>query len=487
MSNSDTTSIRLCVIIPTYNNAGTIRQVISDVTAYCQDVIVVNDGSTDETAVVLDSLSDTITLVSYSKNRGKGHALIMGFRKAKEMGFTHAITIDADGQHFADDIPLLVKKMNEQPEGIIVGCRNLTEENMPRQNTFANRFSNFWFRLQTGIALPDTQSGFRLYNLSSLRLLSLITSRYEAELELLVFAAWAGCPISSVNVKVYYPPQEERVSHFRPIYDFFRISVLNTILCLCALIIRPFHIIKKAVYSIFSFSFFILDAIVLTIAGFVLLTLGGATEKHKYQYHWLLQKNARFIINHVPGTDFTYINKIGEDFRKPAIIISNHQSHLDLMAIMMLTPYLIILTKKWVWHNPFYGIIIRYADFFPVSDTDDMLTKIEKKVKEGYSVVIFPEGTRSEDCKIKLFQRGAFYLAEQLKLDILPVFIKGFGEVLPKTSFHLHPGTMSIEVKPRIARAQLTAEENYRELSRRMRHDYLKWNHEEVRYFRKEK
>lgn len=486
MNYSDTTNIRLCAIIPTYNNAGTIRQVISDVTAYCQDVIVVNDGSTDATAAVLDGLSTAITLVTYSKNRGKGHALIMGFRKAKEMGFTHAITIDADGQHFADDIPLLIKKMKEQPEGIIVGCRNLTEENMPRQNTFANRFSNFWFRLQTGIALPDTQSGFRLYNLSSLRLLSLITSRYEAELELLVFSAWAGYPISSVNVRVYYPPKEERVSHFRPVYDFFRISVLNTILCLGALIVRPFYFIKQAVYTIFSFLFFILDAIVFTIIGFILLTLGGATEKHKYQYHRLLQKNAQFIINHVPGTKFIYNNTIGEDFQKPAIIISNHQSHLDLMAIMMLTPKLIILTKNWVWHNPFYGIIIRYADFFPVSDTDEMMTKIEDRIKAGYSVVIFPEGTRSEDCKIKLFQRGAFFLAEQLKLDILPVFIKGFGEVLPKKSFHLHPGTMSIDVKPRIVRAHLTAEENYRELSRRMRREYLKWNHEEVRYFRKE-
>ena len=101
-------------------------------------------------------------------------------------------------------------------------------------------------------------------------------------------------------------------------------------------------------------------------------------------------------------------------------------------------------------------------------------------------MVIFPEGTRSEDCKIRLFQRGAFYLAEQLKLDILPVFIKGFGEVLPKKSFHLHPGTMSIEVMPRLCREKLTVEDNYRALTRRMRRAYLKWNHEEVRLYKKE-
>ena len=347
---------KVCVIIPTYNNAGTIAQVISDVTAYCQDVIVV-------TAVILQRLPMPITLVSYPQNRGKGHALVKGFRKAKELGFSHAITIDADGQHFADDIPILLNKMEEKPEAIIVGCRNLTEKNMPRQNTFANKFSNFWFRLQTGINLPDTQSGFRLYNLKALRLLPLVTSRYEAELELLVFAAWAGCPISSVNVRVYYPPVEERVSHFRPVYDFFRISVLNTILCVGALFYRSFYLIKQALYTIFSFCFFLVDAIILTLTGFLLITVGGATEKHKYQYHKILQKHARFIIHHVPGTKFTYHNPEGEDFEKPAIIISNHQSHLDLMAIMMLTPKLIILTKHWVWHNPFYGVIIRYADF----------------------------------------------------------------------------------------------------------------------------
>ena len=477
---------RVCVIIPTYNNAGTIVQVISDVTAYCQDVIVVNDGSTDETADILQRLTVPVTLVSYPRNKGKGHALVKGFRKAKALGFTHAITIDADGQHFAADIPILINRMEEKPEAIIVGSRNLTEKNMPRQNTFANKFSNFWFRLQTGINLPDTQSGFRLYNLKALRLLSLITSRYEAEMELLVFAAWAGCPITSVNVRVYYPPVEERVSHFRPIYDFSRISVLNTFLCIGALFYRSFYFIRQALYTIYAILFFLVDALVLTLIGFLLITVGGATEKHKYLYHKILNKNARYIIHHVPGTKFIYRNPQGEDFEKPSIIICNHQSYLDLMAIMMLTPKLIILTKDWVWHNPVYGVIIRYADFFPVSDMEEMQAKIQKKIHEGYSVVIFPEGTRSENCKVRLFQRGAFYLAEQLKLDILPVFIKGFGEVIPKKTYHLRPGTMKMEVMPRICRESLTAEDNYKVMTRRMRHAYLKWNHEEVKLYKKE-
>ena len=463
MKNSSP-NYRLCIIIPTYNNAGTIRQVVDDACRICADVIVVNDGSTDDTSEILSTLPGTTTVVSYAKNKGKGHALVEGFRKAKELGFTHAVTMDADGQHFADDIPLLVEAMKKDPDAIIVGSRNLTEENMPRQNTFANRFSNFWFRLQTGIDLPDTQSGFRLYPLASLRGLRLITSRYEAELELMVFAAWAGVSVLSVPVRVYYPPAEERVSHFRPVYDFFRISVLNTVLCIGAL----FFAIKQWAYTIFSFCYFLGFAIDMTVRGFFLITLGGATKEHKLKYHTILQRKSRFVINHVPGTTFCYNNPHGETFEKPAMIVSNHQSHLDLMGIIMLTPKLIILTKNWVWHNPFYGIVIRYADFFPISDTEEMRNNLMEKVKEGYSVMIFPEGTRSADCRIQRFHRGAFYLAEEMGLDILPVYIKGFGKVLPKTSWHLHPGHMSVEVMQR-----QPMKEGYREMTKRVHRMYL--------------
>lgn len=469
MKENSSSSYRLCIIIPTYNNAGTIRQVVVDACRICANVIVVNDGSTDDTSEILTTLPSTTTVVSYAKNKGKGHALVEGFRKAKELGFTHAVTMDADGQHFADDIPLLVKAMKKNPDAIIVGSRNLTEENMPPQNTFANRFSNFWFRLQTGIDLPDTQSGFRLYPLASLKGLSLITSRYEAELELMVFAAWAGVSVLSVPVRVYYPPAEERVSHFRPVYDFFRISVLNTVLCIGALL----HAIKQWAYTIFSFCYFLGFAIDMTVRGFFLITLGGATKEHKLKYHTILQRKSRFVINHVPGTTFRYSNPYGETFERPAMIISNHQSHLDLMGIIMLTPKLIILTKNWVWHNPFYGIVIRYADFFPISDTEEMRNNLMEKVKEGYSVMIFPEGTRSADCRIQRFHRGAFYLAEEMGLDILPVYLDGFGKVLPKTSWHLHPGKMSVEVMPRIRRDDPAEACGYREMTKKVHRMYV--------------
>ena len=135
---------RLCVIIPTYNNVQTIGQVVKDVMSYCDQLIVVDDGCTDGTLDVLHSLSESIHIVSYQPNRGKGHALVAGFKKAKELGYTHAITIDADGQHFADDIPQLIVEMERCPQAIIVGCRNLTEKNMPRQNTFASSAAMYW-------------------------------------------------------------------------------------------------------------------------------------------------------------------------------------------------------------------------------------------------------------------------------------------------------------------------------------------------------
>ena len=220
---------RYCIIIPTYNNCRTVADVVERARAVCSDVIVVNDGSTDNTAEVLCGLD--VTVLDHDRNRGKGHALKTGLRYAHDKGYTHAVTIDSDGQHFPEDIPVLQEASDKAPADIIVGCRNLTSENMPRQNTFANRFSNFWFRLQTAQRLDDTQSGFRIYPLGSLHGMGLITSRYEAELELMVYAAWHGTRVTGVPVRVLYQPEGERVSHFRPFRDFFRITILNTLLC----------------------------------------------------------------------------------------------------------------------------------------------------------------------------------------------------------------------------------------------------------------
>lgn len=236
--------LKTCIIVPVYNNVGTINDVVQRILRFCQDVIVVDDGSTDGSSDSLEDLGAMV--VRYEKNRGKGYALKTGFKEAKARGFERAITIDADGQHFPEDIPVFATEAKAHPDAMLVGSRNLRMENMPGGNTFANKFSNFWFRLQTGVNLPDTQSGFRLYQLNHIGKLHFLTYRYEAELELLVFQCWKGIRMLPVGINVYYPPEGERVTHFRPFRDFFRISVLNTVLCVLALFYGlPSRLLRK--------------------------------------------------------------------------------------------------------------------------------------------------------------------------------------------------------------------------------------------------
>lgn len=224
------------VLMPTYNNASTLLQVIAAVRRFADDILVVNDGSTDETAALLASQPD-VHVIAYERNRGKGYALKTGLREAAHLGYAYAITIDSDGQHYADDIAVFVEATEQSPNTLFVGARNLQADNMPSKNTFANKFSNFWYWAETGIKLTDTQSGFRLYPLAGLADTHFITSRYEFEVEVLVRAAWKGIKVVNVPIKVYYPPADERVSHFRPARDFTRISILNTYLVLVALLI----------------------------------------------------------------------------------------------------------------------------------------------------------------------------------------------------------------------------------------------------------
>jgi len=229
-------SSKICVIIPTYNNGKTLTSVIDSVLQYVNDVVVVNDGSTDNTNEILYPYKDKIKIVSYSTNKGKGYALKCGFDFAREQGFRYALTFDSDGQHYAEDIQKFIEATEKYPDALIIGNRNLVHSNMPKKNSFANRFSNFWFALHTGIRLPDTQTGIRLYPLEKMKQLTPFTSRYEAELEMLVRCAWRGIKIVSLPVKVYYAPDGERVSHFRPGTDFLRISLLNTLFTILAVV-----------------------------------------------------------------------------------------------------------------------------------------------------------------------------------------------------------------------------------------------------------
>ncbi|MBQ7490465.1 MAG: glycosyltransferase family 2 protein [Bacteroidales bacterium] len=236
MSSND-----FCVIVPTYNNIRTLSAVIDSILPYTSKLIVVNDGSTDGTDVLLDKKKNEIgegfEVVSYEKNKGKWNAISKGLGAAAAAGFRYAITMDSDGQHFASDIPNFVAAAAAHPDALIVGSRVLKiEEDVPQKNIAANKFSNFWFKVQTFINLPDTQSGFRLYPVEKVNAIHIFSGRYEAELEVLVRAAWRFIEVIPIPVAVYYAPAGERTSHFRPFADFMRISVLNTFLTFAAIL-----------------------------------------------------------------------------------------------------------------------------------------------------------------------------------------------------------------------------------------------------------
>ena len=229
---------KVCVIIPTYNNHKTLKRVIDGVLQYTTNVIVVNDGSTDSTSEIINSYS-SIDSIAISKNKGKGNALRFGFKKAIENGFHYAITIDSDGQHFPDDIPSFLEELAKNESNVLlIGSRNMNQEDVPKKSSFGNKFSNFWFWFETGIKLEDTQSGYRLYPLLHIPK-RYVTNKFEFEIEVIVRSAWKGTVVKNIPVKILYDPTE-RVTHFRPFTDFTRISILNTFLVVVTILyIKP--------------------------------------------------------------------------------------------------------------------------------------------------------------------------------------------------------------------------------------------------------
>jgi len=234
------------VIIPTYNNHKTLQQLIEGVLLYTENVIVVNDGSTDSTSEILLQFPQ-IQQIQHSKNKGKGNALRQGFKNADSLGYDYAITIDSDGQHFAEDIPAFIDALEnaENKEILLIGARNMTQHGVPKKSSFGNKFSNFWFWVETGTRLQDTQSGFRVYPLFAMKKLKFYTKKFEFEIEAIVKAAWSGIEVKNIPIQIHYE-LEDRVSHFRPFKDFTRISILNTWFVLATLFyIKPRNLYRK--------------------------------------------------------------------------------------------------------------------------------------------------------------------------------------------------------------------------------------------------
>lgn len=238
--------LKICVIIPSYRNAQFLDDVLNSVLEQVDDVIVVNDGSPDDTAKILQKYHDKITIVTHQNNKGKGIAIYSGFVMASQLNFEYAVTMDSDNQHKASDLGKFADMIFDNPASIVVGSRNFEGKDIKSSSSFANKFSNFWFMVHTLQKLSDTQTGYRLYPIKKLLKIKPLTSRYEAELEFLVRSKWRGVKIVETPIDVFYPKKEERVSSFRPFKDFTRISILNTFFTFVAILYGyPSMLIRK--------------------------------------------------------------------------------------------------------------------------------------------------------------------------------------------------------------------------------------------------
>jgi 1-acyl-sn-glycerol-3-phosphate acyltransferase len=187
------------------------------------------------------------------------------------------------------------------------------------------------------------------------------------------------------------------------------------------------------------------------------------------------------------------INPLGEDFSKPAFVVCNHQSSLDILSTIMLHPKLILFTNHWVWNSPVYGFAIRMADYYPIIEgPEGSYDLLEDRIKKGYSVAVFPEGTRSIDGTIKRFHKGAFFLAEKLQMDILPIVIHGSAYTMTKNDFLLKDGTITLKFLPRIKPGDYQFGNGYAEraklIGRYFREEYnqLKTEIEQPAYFKEQ-
>ncbi|WP_121627302.1 glycosyltransferase family 2 protein [Poseidonibacter antarcticus] len=212
--------MKTCIVIPVYNSPF-LFDVINDLLTFDYKIIVVDDGS--DSKIEINDLD--ITLVTHKINMGKGEAILTGAKKAKELGFEYFVTMDADKQHLSSEISKLTNAYEE--ESIVIGNRNFDNENVPDSSKFGRKFSNFWVNLETGRKFGDTQSGFRIYPVSILELKT-SNRRFDFEIEVLVLHCYKKRKTIDVDVECYYPPENERISHFDKVKDNIRLSLVHS-------------------------------------------------------------------------------------------------------------------------------------------------------------------------------------------------------------------------------------------------------------------
>jgi glycosyltransferase involved in cell wall biosynthesis len=213
---------RVAALIPVIDGAGTIEAVVEGARRWVEHVVVVDDGSGDGSAERAREAGAEV--LRHARNRGKGAALRTGLAHLQERGFSHAFTLDADGQHLPDQMPALLAEVDPHPRAILVGARRCQAgQEIAGWNRFGNAFADWWVARAAGRELPDTQSGFRIYPIAAVLGLGARRDRYAFESEVLILASRRGMEIVSREVDVYYPPPAERVSHYRPWSDSARI------------------------------------------------------------------------------------------------------------------------------------------------------------------------------------------------------------------------------------------------------------------------
>lgn len=204
----------ICAIIPAYNAAATVGQVICGALKHVSCVVLADDGSVDDTGRIASEAGATV--ITITKNRGKGHALKRLFQWAIEKGFDAVISLDADGQHDPKDIPLFLNAHQANPDDLILGSRMMEKDKIPRGRYNSMHIARFFVSLAANQYVEDTQCGYRLYPLGVIRKLTLTAERYTTETEILIKAGDTGALIRHVPIRAIY---ENNVSHFRPVLD----------------------------------------------------------------------------------------------------------------------------------------------------------------------------------------------------------------------------------------------------------------------------
>ena len=246
--------------------------------------------------------------------------------------------------------------------------------------------------------------------------------------------------------------------------------------------------------SVFSLSYFALGSWMVTLAGYILVKWNPfAKSRARWLFHRMISAYTWSVLYIMGNVKKKIINERKENFSKPCVMIANHQSFLDILVMTMLHPKVILLTNNWVWNSPVFGQLVRIAGYYPVArGIENSIPYLEEQVKAGYSIAIFPEGTRSPDEHIRRFHKGAFYIAEKLELDILPVLIHGTGYTMSKSDFLLKDGHITIEYLPRIEPHDLYYGVDYTEraklLGKYFRQQYMRSRliNETPRYFREQ-